>query len=143
MSYDLMVFAPEAAPEGREAFMDWFRKFTKWGEEHDYDDPDPSHHRRPFENREIWPPHLGLCAGSRTVLRVMRACPCRTTASDCRSRNIDCGRHRCAKRGLVKFALRIWVDAAGSLPVSEFQFIPPCSPIVATAVPIGAAGSTR
>jgi len=39
MSYDLMVFAPEAAPEGREAFMHWFRKVTKWGEEHDYDDP--------------------------------------------------------------------------------------------------------
>jgi len=33
------AFAPEAAPEGREAFMDWFRKITKWGEEHDYDDP--------------------------------------------------------------------------------------------------------
>jgi len=30
-----MVFAPE----GREAFMGWFRKITKWGEEHDYDDP--------------------------------------------------------------------------------------------------------
>src|SRR5215471_8685765 len=40
MSYDLIVFAPEAAPEGREAFMAWFRKITKWGEEqHDYDDP--------------------------------------------------------------------------------------------------------
>jgi hypothetical protein len=33
-----MVFAPEAAPEGREAFMGWFRKITKSGEEHDYDD---------------------------------------------------------------------------------------------------------
>src|SRR5262245_2162945 len=34
-----MVFAREAAPEGREAFMGWFHKITKWGEEHDYDDP--------------------------------------------------------------------------------------------------------
>ena len=30
MGYDLMVFAPEAAPEGREAFIGWFHKITKW-----------------------------------------------------------------------------------------------------------------
>lgn len=40
MSYDLMVFAPEAAPEEREPFMAWFRKITEWGEGHNYDDPE-------------------------------------------------------------------------------------------------------
>ena len=35
----LMVFAPEAAPEGREAFMDWYDNLTDWGEGDDYNDP--------------------------------------------------------------------------------------------------------
>jgi hypothetical protein len=39
MSYDLMVFVPEAAPEGREAFMQWYDKLTECGEGHDYNDP--------------------------------------------------------------------------------------------------------
>jgi hypothetical protein len=39
MSYDLMVFLPDAAPEGREAFMTWYREITKWGEGHNYDNP--------------------------------------------------------------------------------------------------------
>jgi len=39
MSYDLMVFVPEAAPEGREAFMQWYDKLTEWGEGHDYKSP--------------------------------------------------------------------------------------------------------
>jgi len=33
--------------------------------------------------------------------------------------------------------LRIWVDAARSLPVPEFQFIPPCNQSAAKAVPSG------
>lgn len=39
MSYDLMIFVPCAAPEGRQAFMDWYVKITEWGEGHDYNDP--------------------------------------------------------------------------------------------------------
>ncbi len=40
MSYDLMVFAPEAAPAKRPAFLDWYDEQTEWSDEdHDYDDP--------------------------------------------------------------------------------------------------------
>jgi len=39
MSYDLMVFAPEAAPRKRAAFLDWYEAQTEWPEEHGYDDP--------------------------------------------------------------------------------------------------------
>jgi hypothetical protein len=39
MSYDLMVFAPEAAPAKRAAFLDWYEQQTEWDEDHDYDDP--------------------------------------------------------------------------------------------------------
>ena len=39
MSYDLMVFAPDAAPAKRAAFLDWYDEQTEWGEDHDYDDP--------------------------------------------------------------------------------------------------------
>lgn len=39
MSYDLMVFAPDAAPTKRPAFLDWYDEQTEWGEDHDYDDP--------------------------------------------------------------------------------------------------------
>ena len=39
MSYDLMVFAPEAAPAKRPAFLDWYEAQAEWGEEHGYDDP--------------------------------------------------------------------------------------------------------
>lgn len=39
MSYDLMVFAPDAAPAKRPAFLDWYEAQTEWTEEHDYDDP--------------------------------------------------------------------------------------------------------
>jgi hypothetical protein len=38
MSYDLMVFAPEAAPAKRAAFLDWYDAQTEWDEEHGYDD---------------------------------------------------------------------------------------------------------
>jgi len=42
MSYDLMVFAPEAAPHGREAFMEWYDEQSEWEEEHSYDNPEVS-----------------------------------------------------------------------------------------------------
>jgi len=39
MSYDLMVFAPEAAPRKRPDFLDWYEAQTEWPEDHGYDDP--------------------------------------------------------------------------------------------------------
>src|ERR1700722_13358516 len=39
MSYDLMVFEPEAAPRKHAAFMAWYEKLTKWDEGHGYNDP--------------------------------------------------------------------------------------------------------
>jgi len=39
MSYDLMVFRKEAAPNTRAEFMKWYDRQTKWTEEHSYDDP--------------------------------------------------------------------------------------------------------
>jgi hypothetical protein len=39
MSYDLMVFAPDAAPAKRAAFLDWYEQQTEWNEDHSYDDP--------------------------------------------------------------------------------------------------------
>ena len=38
MSYDLMVFEPEAAPKEHQAFMRWYFGFTKWNEGHSYND---------------------------------------------------------------------------------------------------------
>lgn len=39
MSYDLMVFDPDAVPEDREGFMAWYEEQTQWNEDHSYDDP--------------------------------------------------------------------------------------------------------
>jgi hypothetical protein len=39
MSFDLMVFAPDAAPFKRPAFLDWYEAQTAWTEDHDYDAP--------------------------------------------------------------------------------------------------------
>lgn len=40
MSYDLMVFAPDAAPAKKRApFLDWYEQQSEWEEAHDYDDP--------------------------------------------------------------------------------------------------------
>ena len=39
MSYDLMVFAPGAAPKDRNGFMAWYSTVVEWGEDHGYDDP--------------------------------------------------------------------------------------------------------
>lgn len=34
-----MVFAPDAAPKKRPAFLDWYEEQTEWPEEHGHDDP--------------------------------------------------------------------------------------------------------
>lgn len=39
MSFDLMVFAPEAAPSTRGAFLDWYEQQTQWGDDEAYDNP--------------------------------------------------------------------------------------------------------
>lgn len=39
MSYDLMVFAPAAAPTKRDAFLDWYEQHTDWKEDQAYDNP--------------------------------------------------------------------------------------------------------
>jgi hypothetical protein len=40
MSYDLMVFAPDAAPaKKRGPFLDWYDQQSEWEEDHNYDDP--------------------------------------------------------------------------------------------------------
>ena len=39
MSYDLMVFAPEAAPSKRGDFLEWYEQQTEFGEDQAYDDP--------------------------------------------------------------------------------------------------------
>jgi hypothetical protein len=39
MSYDLMVFAPEAAPaKKRGPFLDWYDGQSEWSEDHSYND---------------------------------------------------------------------------------------------------------
>lgn len=42
MSYNLMVFEEDRAPKTKDEFMQWFRRQTEWGEEHDYDSIDVS-----------------------------------------------------------------------------------------------------
>lgn len=39
MSYDLMVFAPEAAPPKRAAFLDWYDQQTEWDDDQPWDNP--------------------------------------------------------------------------------------------------------
>jgi len=39
MSYDLMVFEPEAVPARHDEFLEWYARQTKWREDHGYDDP--------------------------------------------------------------------------------------------------------
>lgn len=40
MSYDLMVFAPDAAPaKKRDPFLAWYDQQAEWEEGHGYDDP--------------------------------------------------------------------------------------------------------
>lgn len=40
MSYDLMVFDPDASPTARDGFMDWYDQQTQWAEDHSYDNPE-------------------------------------------------------------------------------------------------------
>lgn len=42
MSYDLLVFAPRAAPADRGAFLEWWEAQSEWAEGHSYDDPEVS-----------------------------------------------------------------------------------------------------
>ncbi|MGZ8304191.1 MAG: hypothetical protein ACXW2U_16740 [Telluria sp.] len=39
MSYDLIVFAPEAAPSKRAEFLDWYEQQTEFSDDEAYDDP--------------------------------------------------------------------------------------------------------
>jgi hypothetical protein len=62
MSYDLMVFEPDAVPQGHAEFVDWYAQKIKWGEDHGYDDPALSspHLRAWFEDIvRIFPPMNG------------------------------------------------------------------------------------
>jgi hypothetical protein len=62
MSYDLMVFEPDAVPQGHAEFVDWYAQQIKWDEDHGYDDPALSspHLRAWFEEIiRIFPPMNG------------------------------------------------------------------------------------
>ncbi|MGC1421887.1 MAG: hypothetical protein WA354_07870 [Terracidiphilus sp.] len=66
MSYDLMVFEPDAVPAGHAEFVHWCVQRTKWSEDHGYDDPALSseHLRAWFEDIiRIFPPMNGPSAG--------------------------------------------------------------------------------
>ena len=39
MSYDLMVFDPEAPPDDRAGFMTWYREHVRWETKYNYNDP--------------------------------------------------------------------------------------------------------
>jgi hypothetical protein len=59
MSYDLMVFEPEAVPAGHDEFLEWYARQTKWSEAHGYDDPAiASEHLRAWfrDMIQIFPP---------------------------------------------------------------------------------------
>jgi hypothetical protein len=59
MSYDLMVFEPDAVPANHSEFLDWYAQQTKWGQDHGYDDPALSseHLRAWFDDMvQIFPP---------------------------------------------------------------------------------------
>jgi hypothetical protein len=65
MSYDLMVFEPDAVPQGHHEFVDWCAQRTKWSEDHGYDDPALSseHLRAWFEDIvRLFPPMNGPSA---------------------------------------------------------------------------------
>ena len=59
MSYDLMVFEPEAVPPGHDEFLEWYARQTKWSEDHGYDNPaiTSEHLRAWFHDMiQIFPP---------------------------------------------------------------------------------------
>ena len=62
MSYDLMVFEPDAVPGSHEDFLEWYAQQTKWREDHGYDDPalGSAHLRAWFDDIiRIFPPIHG------------------------------------------------------------------------------------
>jgi hypothetical protein len=65
MSYDLMLFEPEAPPRGHQGFMEWYSKQVEWGEGHTYNDPAISSERLQKFFSEIivsFPPLNGVFA---------------------------------------------------------------------------------
>jgi len=65
MSYYQMVFEPDAAPKGRQSFLEWFKGQTSWNEGHSYDDPAVASEnlRAWFDDmRQIFPPLNGPCS---------------------------------------------------------------------------------
>lgn len=70
MSFDLMVFDPDAAPRDRASFMEWYEEQTGWSEEHTYDDPavaSPALQRWFAEMIQHFPPMNGPFADPGTV----------------------------------------------------------------------------
>jgi hypothetical protein len=70
MSYDLMVFEPDAVPANHSEFLEWYSEQTKWGQDHGYDDPSLSseHLRAWFEDMvQIFPPMNAQTATERAV----------------------------------------------------------------------------
>lgn len=62
MSYDLMVFEPNAVPTSHDGFLGWYARQTKWNEDHGYDDPaiTSAHLRAWFQEIiRIFPPMKG------------------------------------------------------------------------------------
>ena len=65
MSYDLMVFEPNAVPATHHEFLEWYARQTKWTEDHGYNDPGlASEHLRAWfaEMVRIFPPMDGRSA---------------------------------------------------------------------------------
>jgi hypothetical protein len=62
MSYDLMVFQPDAAPANHSDFLRWYLEVVEWDEGHSYDDPaitTPQLRAWFFETSEQFPPLNG------------------------------------------------------------------------------------
>jgi len=62
MSYDLMVFQPDAAPANHSDFLRWYLEVVEWDEGHSYDDPaitTPQLRAWFFEMSEQFPPLNG------------------------------------------------------------------------------------
>jgi len=65
MSYDLMVFEPEAAPKDHQSFLNWYFEQTKWNEGHSYGDPAITSHRLShwfLDISKAFPPLNGVIA---------------------------------------------------------------------------------
>ena len=65
MSYDLMVFDPEAAPRDRKQFMVWYQAQTEWAEDHNYNDPSvttPALQAWFYEMIKVFPAMNGPCS---------------------------------------------------------------------------------